>query len=94
MKKPIAVRALPSYRIHLKYDDGLEGDIDLSEFVGKGPFAQWDDVAFFQRVEIGPHREIRWNDDIELCPDAMYMKISGLTAEQYFSKAPMELTHA
>jgi hypothetical protein len=94
MKKPIAVHALPGYRIHLNYDDGVEGDVDLSAYVAEGPFGPWSDAAFFERVEIGPHREIRWSDEIELCPDAMYMKITGMTPEQYFSKTPAEMAHA
>jgi hypothetical protein len=94
MKTPVSVRALPGFRIHLKYDDGTEGDIDLSDLAGKGPFEAWSDSAIFQRVEIGSHREIRWNDEIELCPDAMYMRLTGMTPEQYFAKAPLEPAHA
>ncbi len=94
MKRPVSVQALPDYRIHLKYDDGMEGDIDLAEFVGKGPFVDWNDPAFFKRVEIGPHREIRWSDEIELCPDALYMQITGMTPAQYFAQASQETVHA
>ena len=94
MRKPVSVQALSGYRIHLKYDDGAEGDVDLSEWAGKGPFVAWNDAAFFQRVEIGLHREIRWSDEIELCPDALYMRITGMTPERYFATVPLETAHA
>ena len=60
----------------------------------KGPFAAWSDPAFFQRVEIGSHREIRWSDELERCPDALYMQITGMTPEQYLSTSPLETAHA
>ncbi len=53
MKKPILVRALPGYRLHLKYDDGVQGAVDLSEYAGKGPFAPWSDEAFLNVWKLG-----------------------------------------
>ena len=36
MLKPVSVIPLPGCRLHLKYADGVEGEVDLSRFVGKG----------------------------------------------------------
>ena len=94
MKRPVFVQALPGYVLHLRYDDGVEGDVDVSAFVGTAPFRPWNDLAFFQCVHIGPHREIRWNDDIELCPDSLYMQITGMTPENYFAEMALEPLHA
>ena len=33
---PVEVRALEPYRIWLRYDDGVEGELDLSDMAGKG----------------------------------------------------------
>src|SRR6266404_212239 len=94
MIRPVSVQALPNYRIHIRYSDGAEGEVDLSEFAGKGVFAAWNDPDFFRRVEIGPYRQIRWSDDVELCPDAVYLKLTGKTPEEYFAAAPREAAHA
>ena len=33
---PVEVRALEPYRIWLRYDDGVEGELDLSDTAGDG----------------------------------------------------------
>jgi len=94
MFKPIAVKALPGYKLWVKYADGVEGEVDLSPLVGKGVFMLWNDPAFFEKVYIGPHREIAWSDEIDLCPDAIYMKITGKTAEKLFPNLQTESAYA
>jgi hypothetical protein len=94
MIHPVSIEALPGYRIHVRYSDGAEGEIDLSDFAGKELFAAWRDPKFFQQVHIGEHRQIRWDDNIELCPDAMYMRLTGKTPEEYFAMPASEPAHA
>ncbi|MBI4688680.1 MAG: DUF2442 domain-containing protein, partial [Nitrospirae bacterium] len=36
MYRIIAVRPLENYRLWLRFSDGVEGIVDLSDFVGKG----------------------------------------------------------
>jgi hypothetical protein len=43
MFNPIQVKALPGYKLWLKYSDGVAGEVDLSHLVRKGVFALWDD---------------------------------------------------
>ncbi len=80
-----SVRALPGYKLWVKYSDGVEGEADLSHLAGKGVFAVWNDYGAFQKVYIGEHGEIAWNEEIDLCPDSLYMKITGRTPEELFS---------
>src|SRR5665647_3872415 len=44
MKHLTSIEALPDYRLKLRFDDGVEGVVDLSPEVGKGVFAAWKDV--------------------------------------------------
>lgn len=92
--KPVLVRSMPNHRIYLEYSDGTKGEVDLSNLAGKGVFAAWNDYRFFQRVHIGLHREIKWNDEIELCPDSLYLKLTGKTPDQVFPKLRREQPHA
>ena len=36
MLKPVEVKALPKYRLWIEYDDGVSGEVDLSDMAGKG----------------------------------------------------------
>ncbi|MGD0125574.1 MAG: DUF2442 domain-containing protein [Terriglobia bacterium] len=94
MVKPISVSALPNLRIKVVFSDGMEGCVDLSELAGQGVFKAWEDEKFFRQVHVGPARQIRWNDEIELCPDAIYLKLTGKTPEDLFPNLRREPSHA
>jgi hypothetical protein len=84
MFKPVEVRALPGYRLFVRYSDGVAGEVDLSNLVGQGVFAAWSDPRVFEQVSIGTSGEIRWSDQIDLCPDAIYLQLTGKTPEEVF----------
>ena len=85
MLKPTHVEALPHYRLWLRYSDGVEGEVDLSALVGKGVFVLWNDKDAFERVYIGEHGQIAWSDQIDLCPDALYVQLTGKDIDEVFS---------
>jgi hypothetical protein len=80
MIRPIAVEPRDGYRIWLRYSDDLEGEIDLSHLAGRGVFSAWDDRAFFETVRVEDHGAVAWGEDMELCPDALYIQLSGKSA--------------
>ena len=49
---------------------------------GRGVFAAWDEPGCFERVHIAPHRAIAWSDELELCPDALYMDLTGKSLDE------------
>lgn len=84
MPKPVEVKALPQYRIWLRYDDGARGEVDLSDLAERGVFRVWADPAVFGAVRLGPHGAIEWAPDLDLCPDAMYLRLTGQMPEEVF----------
>ncbi len=82
MIQPTEVHPRAGYRIWLRYADGVAGEIDLSHLAGKGVFKIWDEPRYFAKVHITPHRAIAWDDDIELCADALYMELTGKSIEE------------
>jgi hypothetical protein len=94
MIRPVLVRPLQNYRIYLEFSDGTKGEVDLSDLVGEGVFEAWENHSFFEKVHVGPHREIKWNDEIELCPDSLYLKLTGKSPEELFPKLRHEQPHA
>ena len=75
MIRPVSVEPRPEYGIWIEFSDGVAGEIDLSGLAGRGVFAAWNEPGCFDKVYIAPHRAIAWDDDLELCPDALYMEI-------------------
>ncbi|NKB68163.1 MAG: DUF2442 domain-containing protein [Candidatus Latescibacteria bacterium] len=76
MPRPVAAQARPIFRIYLRYDDGVEGEIDLSDLAGRGVFKAWEDAGVFDSVQIKPYRALAWDGDIELCADELYMHLT------------------
>lgn len=92
--RPTLVEPRPSYRLYLEYSDGTKGEVDLSHLVGRGVFRAWNNRSFFERVHIGEHREIKWDDEIELCPDSLYLQLTKKRVDELFSKTRHEQPHA
>ena len=75
---------LDGYKIELTFDDGERGVVDLSRHSGRGVFAAWNDRNVFRSVRIGPCGELVWGEDIDLCPDALYLEMTGKDPEDLF----------
>lgn len=84
MPKPTAVKPLADFRIWLRYDDGTEGEVDLSDLAGRGVFTAWDDPGVFAAVRLGSHGAVEWGSEIDLCPDALYLRLTGKAPEDLF----------
>ena len=65
------------FGIWLRYADGVEGEVHLSHLIGKGAFAAWRDPDFFSGVHAVAGGGIDWSEEIDLCPDALYLQITG-----------------
>jgi len=94
MRRINDVKLLGDYRLELVFDDGVTGVVDLSDLVGKGVFALWRDRAAFARVRIGTSGELLWDDQVDLCPDALYLKATGKKPEDLFPALRREPSHA
>ena len=73
MYKIVEVKPLEGYRVWIKFADGLQGEVDLSDLAGKGVFASWSDPEQFKKVYIDPEAHtLAWPDGIDLAPDALH----------------------
>ncbi len=76
--RPVDVEARACHRLWLRYSDGTSGEVDLSDLAGKGVFNAWNDHAFFKAVRLDGHGGIVWSEELELCGDALYLRLRGL----------------
>lgn len=86
MKKAEEVKPLDGYRIWLRYADGVEGEIDLSDLAGRGVFEAWQDRRVFETVHIDESGAIAWEGNLDLCPDALYLRLTGKRPEEVFPR--------
>ncbi|MDN5753776.1 MAG: DUF2442 domain-containing protein [Nitrosospira sp.] len=72
----MTVEALDGYRLHVRFADGVEGEVDMSERIRspRGVFAALADPDVFAQVyvELGA---VTWPGEIDLAPDAMHDEI-------------------
>jgi len=77
--KIVACKPLPNYHIWIRFDDGLEGKVDLNHLVGKGVFEAWNSIEFFNEVRVDPKSDtVAWGEDIDLDPYVLREKIEAL----------------
>ena len=88
----VAPRA--GFRIWLRYSDGVAGEVDLSDLAGRGIFESWLDRSFFEKVHVSRYGSIAWSDDVELCEDALYLRLTGKSVEEVMPAARLARVRA
>ena len=97
MIRLVDVKALNDHVIRVKFEDGVEGEVDLSGFIARGGlFKEWENRTFFDSVLISDDNTVKWGDSDfhELCGDSLYMKVTGISIEEYSRRADSSLIHA
>lgn len=66
----VDVKVLDGYRLHLQFDDGAEGSVDISTLIDfKGVFEPLSGHAFFSKVSVDPNiGTIFWENGADLFP--------------------------
>ena len=84
--------------LRVTFDDGLSGEYDLTELIGRGPvFAPLKDEAYFRTVAVGEHgHTFGWNladlgNEIDFCPRSTRIKIETQKGEELASRRPLRL---
>ena len=61
----------------------------MSHLAGSGVFARWNDRARFAAVHITDFDAIAWDSELELCPDALYMQLTGKPLRRSCHRRPL-----
>ena len=79
-------RATPvsGFRVSLEFNDGVTGTVDLSSFAGRGVFKAWEQPGVFEQATITPEGALAWPGEIDLCPDMLYLQVTGKQPEELF----------
>ena len=79
LKDIVAAKPLGNYRLHLQFEDGVEGVVDLAPHLSfRGVFEQLGDPAYFAQVRVDPELgTVAWPNGADLYPDVLYGRITG-----------------
>lgn len=64
------------YSFYIRFDDGVQGELSLEDYVGKGPvFEPLKDVSFFKNAII-EGGTISWPNGADIAPERLYERLS------------------
>lgn len=90
LKDIVEARPLVDHRLYLRFEDGVEGVVDIKELVAlEGVFAPLREPATFQQVQV--HSElgtVYWPNGADLDPDVLYSRITGIPLPSFDMKTP------
>ena len=73
-------RAEGNYTLWLRFDDGLEGSLDLGDLVLTESYLAISDAETFARVAIDPvSNAVTWAGGIKLDPERLYRDLASKT---------------
>ena len=69
--KAVDVKALPEYKLEVKFEDGKKGIFDVKPYLSFVQFAELKDEYMFKTVKIDG-LSISWDNGADICPDELY----------------------
>jgi hypothetical protein len=89
-----AVKSVGGYRLELEFNDGARGIVDLADLAGAGVFEAWLRPGVFEQVAITEIGALAWPGDLDLCPDALYLRMTGKTVDEIFPSWRQQAAYA
>jgi len=88
MKKITALKVLDNYRVWLRFNDGVEGEVDFSQKPRTGVYASWNRYENFRAARIGDCGELMWDSQLDFCPDSLWLQVTGQKPEALLNQNP------
>jgi Protein of unknown function (DUF2442) len=76
MEDVIEVRYVSGYTVWIRFEDGTEGEVDLSTELHGPVFEPLRESTYFARVRVNPDTgTIEWPNGADLAPEFLYSKV-------------------
>ena len=89
LKDIVEARPLGQYRLHLRFEDGVEGEVDIASMTDfTGMLAPLTDPTYFAQLTTNPESgTITWPNGADLDPDVLYAAVTGVDVERRLATA-------
>lgn len=84
LRDVVSVEPLANYELRVKFDDGVEGIVDVAQMVQfTGVFEPLRDPAAFAQARVHPELgTVCWPNDADLDSDVLYAKVTGKSVSE------------
>lgn len=83
------------HTLSLVFDDGESGTVDVSDIAASHPaFRGWEDMQFFKQVSLDEYGTPFWGEELDLSPDLLYCRLTGLSPADIAPKGEDEALKA
>ena len=82
----IAAHIVNKFKIHLLFNNGVSGVVDLSDLAGHGVFNAWLRPGIFEQMTTTALGTVSWPGDLDLCADSLYLKLTQLPTSSISTK--------
>jgi len=74
----VEAKHVRDYIVWVKFEDGAEGEIDLSSELWGPVFEPLHELDFFRRVSVAEYGTIAWPNGADLAPEFLYDRVRVL----------------
>jgi hypothetical protein len=85
LKDIVQVELKEDYQLYLKFEDGTEGVVDISQLIQfEGIFTPLKNLDYFKTVKLNPEwGTIYWDNGADLDPDVLYSIVTNTPIPTY-----------
>lgn len=76
------------YKIEVTFDNGEQGVVDFSKYLGRGGvFDRFKDIDFFRNFRVNEELGVlTWQDVIDVAPETLYAEATGTPLPDWMEK--------
>lgn len=79
MKRVSKATALPGFKLHVVFEDGVSGELDMSDELIGPVYEPLRDPEYFAKVFVDEIGAICWPNGVDIAPDALYVEMTTPT---------------
>jgi hypothetical protein len=85
LKDVIEVNPLTEYRLYLRFEDGVSGEVDIAQLISfTGVFSPLQNRDYFIQVKVNPDiGTICWPNEADIDPDVLYALVTGTPIPEF-----------